>query len=121
MTADLVTVAQRRFTVEEYHRMAETGILRPDEHVELVRGVILKKARKSRGHVIATKLGFDLLDEALRGRASVYQGAPIVLESMDSEPEPDLLVCSNPNALAYGTVRDSATTRGRGRGSVAGI
>jgi Uma2 family endonuclease len=98
-------VAQRRFTVEEYHRMAEAGILGPDERVELVRGVILKKARKSRGHVIATSLVSKLLDEALRGRASVYQGAPIVLDSLDSEPEPDLLVCSNPDMWAYGTAR----------------
>jgi hypothetical protein len=35
------SVAQRRFTVGEYHhRMAETGILGPDERVELVRGFI---------------------------------------------------------------------------------
>jgi Uma2 family endonuclease len=101
----LEDVAQRRFTIEEYHRMAETGILGPDERVELVRGVILKKARKSRGHVIATSLVSKLLDEALRGRASVYQGAPIVLVNMDSEPEPDVLVCSNPDELAYGSSR----------------
>ena len=40
MSRALESVAQRRFTVEEYHRMTETGILGPDERVELVRGVI---------------------------------------------------------------------------------
>jgi Uma2 family endonuclease len=105
MSRALEAVGQRRFTVGEYHRMAEAGILGPDERVELVRGVILKKARKSRGHVIATSLVSGLLDDALRGKASVYQGAPIVLDSLDSEPEPDLLVCSNPDMWAYGTTR----------------
>jgi Uma2 family endonuclease len=101
----LESVAQRRFTVEEYHRMAEAGILRPDERIELVRGVIRKKNPKSRAHVIATKSIHDLLDVALRRRGSVYCGAPIVVEGIDSEPEPDLLVCSNPDELAYGTSR----------------
>ena len=30
-------VRRRRFTVEEYHRMGEVGILRQDERVELIR------------------------------------------------------------------------------------
>jgi Uma2 family endonuclease len=98
-------VAQRRFTVKEYHRLAETGILRPDERVELVRGIILTKARKSRAHVISTKLIHDLLSEALRGMASVYHGAPLIAERIDSEPEPDIMVCSNPDPWAYGTSR----------------
>jgi len=29
-------IEQRLFTVEEYHRMAEAGILSPDERVELI-------------------------------------------------------------------------------------
>ncbi len=40
MLQALETAAQRRFTVEEYHRMAETGILGPGERVELVRGAV---------------------------------------------------------------------------------
>ncbi len=96
-------VVQRRFTVEEYHRMAETGILGPDERVELIRGLINTKVRKSREHVIATAFTYGLIDKALRGTASVYQGAPLTVERLDSEPEPDLLICSNPDPLAYGT------------------
>jgi hypothetical protein len=30
--------AKRRFTVDEYYRMAKAGILRPDERVELLEG-----------------------------------------------------------------------------------
>ncbi|NMO21554.1 Uma2 family endonuclease [Pyxidicoccus fallax] len=33
----------RRFTVEEYHRLREVGVLDEDEHVELLEGIIAKK------------------------------------------------------------------------------
>jgi len=101
MSRALQSVAQRRFTVEEYHRMAETGILGPDERVELVRGVIREMSPKNWAHVLAAKSVYDLLRDALRGRASVYQEAPLVAEGIDSEPEPDVLVCSNPDEWAY--------------------
>jgi Uma2 family endonuclease len=100
-----VETAQRRFTVEEYHRMAETGILGPDERVELVRGVIRRMSPKNWAHVITTKVVLRTMENALRGRASVYQAAPLVAREIDSEPEPDVLVCSNPDELAYGSPR----------------
>jgi Uma2 family endonuclease len=105
MAGPLETVPQRRFTVEEYHRMGETGILGPDERVELVRGVIRRMSPKNRAHVIACDLICDLLKEALKGRASVYQEAPHVAEAIDSEPKPDVMVCSDPNRSSYGTNR----------------
>jgi len=104
----LEDVAQRRFTVAEYHRMAETGILRPDERVELVRGVVRRMSPKKRAHVIATALICDRLSEALKGRACLYQDAPLVAEEIDSEPEPDVMVYSNPDPRAYGTSRTKA-------------
>jgi Uma2 family endonuclease len=103
MVRALETVAQRRFTVEEYHRMAEAGILGPDERVELIRGVVRRMSPKNRAHVIAAHLISDFLREALKGRASVYLEAPLVVEAIDSEPEPDVMVCSNPDRTAYGT------------------
>ena len=35
---------QRLFTVEEYHRMAEAGILHEDDRVELIAGKIIQMA-----------------------------------------------------------------------------
>jgi Uma2 family endonuclease len=103
MSRALETVAARRFTVEEYHRMAETGILGPAERVELIRGIIRQMSPKNRAHVIATEAVGSVLRDALRGKASVYQEAPLVAAELDSEPEPDILVCSNPDRGAYGT------------------
>ncbi len=40
-------VAKRLFTVEEYHRMAEVGILHEDDHVELIEGEILGRCGES--------------------------------------------------------------------------
>jgi len=83
--------------------MAEAGILSPDERVELIRGVIHAMSPKKRPHVVGVTGALKLLEKALSGRASVYQEAPLVLEQLDSEPEPDVLVCSNPDFRAYGT------------------
>jgi hypothetical protein len=44
------TFGERRFTVEEYHRMAETGILAPGERVEFIRGVIREMSPKGRAY-----------------------------------------------------------------------
>ena len=85
--------------------MAETGILGPDERVELVRGVIRQMSPKNWAHVMAAKSVYDLLRDALRGRASVYHEAPLVAEGIDSEPEPDVLVCSNPDEWTYRSQR----------------
>jgi len=43
--------------------------------------------------------------EALASLFGHYQGAPLIVERIDSEPEPDVMFFSNPDALAYGTLR----------------
>jgi Uma2 family endonuclease len=99
------TVAQRRFTVEEYHRMAETGILSPDERLELLWGVVCPMSPKNRAHVIAANRVADLFRQKLAGRARVYKEDPLPVVSLDSEPEPDIMVCGNPDLEAFGTAR----------------
>jgi hypothetical protein len=43
----------RLWTVEEYHRMAEAGILADDERVELLEGKIICKSSKETAHCSA--------------------------------------------------------------------
>jgi len=83
--------------------MVETGILSSDERVELVRGVVCGMSPKNRAHVLATHHAYQMFRDALRGRASVYMEAPLRLAALDSEPEPDVQICSNTDFDAYGT------------------
>jgi len=81
-------IVQRRFTVNEYHRMAETGIFKPDERVELIRGVVHRMSPKNYAHVVAATKLYQSRVKSLAGRASVFKEDPLKLVRLDSEPEP---------------------------------
>src|SRR5262245_15601704 len=84
-----VEPARRRFTRAEYHRMAEVGILRHDERLELICGDILQKLTQGRRHRAFIDNLNQILAVRLSGRAIVSVQMPIVL-SDDTEPEPDV-------------------------------
>jgi Uma2 family endonuclease len=79
----------RLITVAEYHKMAEAGILNPDERVELIDGQILKMAAKGTAHSSATTRTAKVFEQQLEGRAWVRVQEPIRLSDY-SEPEPDV-------------------------------
>lgn len=93
----------RRFTVEEYRRMGEMGIFKPDERVELVRGVVRRLSPKNWAHVVAVTELYQRLVGALAGRAAVFQEAPLELVRLDSEPEPDIVATASPDIKDYGS------------------
>lgn len=105
MSRGAETLDQRRFTVEEYHRMAETGIFKPDERVELFRGVVRRMSPKNYSHVVAVTSLYKSLMMSLTGRASVFKEDPLKLVQLDSEPEPDIVVISSPDIEDYGKSR----------------
>lgn len=92
-----VVEGQRTFTVEEYHRMGEAGVFAPDERVELIRGVIREMSPKGRRHSIAVGLANEIFVRRLEGRASVQIQDALTIESIRSEPEPDVIVNSSPD------------------------
>ncbi|MEG4965434.1 Uma2 family endonuclease [Microcoleus sp. B6-A1] len=79
----------RLLTVEEYHRMAEIGILDADERVELLGGQIVKMAAKGTAHGAALKRTVELLQNLLWGLVLLSIQDPVRLNDF-SEPEPDI-------------------------------
>ena len=97
-----VELKRRRFTVEEYHRMGEAGILTADDRVELLNGEIVEMAPVGPRHASITDRLNALFTSRLADRVIVRVGGPIVLASEDSEPQPDLTLL-RPRADFYGT------------------
>jgi Uma2 family endonuclease len=101
------TIAVRRLSVQDYHQMAESGILQPDERVELLEGQIIQMAAKGTAHSAAVTRIEQLLRQRLGfGTASPMENR-VLLRFQDpvrlndySEPEPDIAVVQ-PNTLLY--------------------
>ncbi|MGD2182900.1 Uma2 family endonuclease [Lusitaniella coriacea] len=93
--------ALKHWTVQDYHRMSDFGILDPNERTELIAGQITLMAAKGTAHVTTLRLLATVLD-ALLGDLPVFVSTqdPIQLDDF-SEPEPDL-------AVIQGTVLDYA-------------
>jgi hypothetical protein len=92
--------ARRRFTRKEYYRMAEVGILKPTERVELIRGEIIEMSPIGPRHSAFVDNLTQLLITRLAGRARVSVQNPLVL-SDDTEPEPDLKVLRHRATVPY--------------------
>src|SRR5689334_3689456 len=81
---------QRRFTVAEYHKLMEVGVLTKSDRCELIRGLIVEKPTINPPHAtVVSKLSrrlFGMIGHDLVLRIQL----PITLS--DSEPEPDVVV-----------------------------
>lgn len=84
-------VQVRRWTRAEYERLAEVGILRPDEHVELIEGEIVEMTLQHSRHATAIRLVEDALRAVFREGYDVRAQLPLALDAY-SEPEPDVAV-----------------------------
>ena len=82
-------VEKKRFTVEEYHRMAELGVLGAADRVELIEGEIVEMAAMGSLHAACVRRLDALLSRKLGDTAIVSPQCPIQLSDL-SEPEPDL-------------------------------
>ena len=87
----VVTPSRRRFTVDEFHRMAEAGILAEDERVELIKGDIVKMAAIGIRHMVAVNAFGEVLYGLVQREGIVSVQNPIKL-SNDGEPQPDVAV-----------------------------
>jgi Uma2 family endonuclease len=84
-------VTRRRFTVHDYHRMAEVGILHEDERVELIEGDIVEMTPIGSRHAMCVIRLTRLLVPLVGDRALVSPQNPVRL-SERLEPQPDMTV-----------------------------
>jgi len=80
----------RLWTVEEYHKMIESGILTRDSHVELLEGRIVEMSFQGPLHAATTQRASDYIKARLHEQAHVRMQLPVTLPT--SEPEPDVAV-----------------------------
>lgn len=98
---------RRRFSVHEYHRMGETGILAEDERVELLAGDIIVREPIGTQHAGTVNRLNYLWTSRLARRAVVQVQNPIELAREDSEPQPDLALL-RPRDDFYATAHPTA-------------
>jgi Uma2 family endonuclease len=87
LPADL-GVVRHRLTVEQYHRMVETGVLAPDSRVELIEGVIVEMPPIGSLHAGTVNRLTHALTRAVGSRAIVAVQNSVRLGDW-SEPQPD--------------------------------
>lgn len=77
-----------RFTVQEYQRIFESGILPTDQRSQLIRGEIYFMSAVGKAHHDALRILGKMLFKGYSDLVEIIQQSPIIVWN-DSEPEPD--------------------------------
>jgi Uma2 family endonuclease len=85
-----------RFSVEQYQRMSEAGVLTARDRVELLEGWIVEKMTQNPPHAAALDCAQEVLRPLLPPGWYLREQKPIV--TPDSQPEPDLAVVRGPTS-----------------------
>jgi Uma2 family endonuclease len=84
-------VSRHLWTVDDYHRMGDAGILTEDDRVELIEGELLEMAPIGAEHIAASNALTRLLVLAVGDSFIVSVANPVRL-TQRSEPQPDFTV-----------------------------
>lgn len=84
-------IQTKHWTRKEYDRLAESGILAPDERVELLEGEIVTMTPQHGPHAASIGLAETALRQAFGSAHWIRIQLPLIVDP-DSEPEPDLAV-----------------------------
>jgi Uma2 family endonuclease len=87
----MLAQTQHRFSVADYYRMAETGVLKPGARVELLDGKIIDMSPIGPFHGGLVNRLNRLFNKLAKGRWLVSAQNPLRLDH-HSEPEPDLML-----------------------------
>jgi Uma2 family endonuclease len=85
-----MVVTTAKWTLDDYHRMIDAGIL-ANRSVELLNGEIIDMVPEGPEHAQSSSDTADYLKTLLGSRAKVRDGHPITLLN-NSEPEPDIAI-----------------------------
>ena len=96
-----VKIARRKFTSKEYHRMAEAGVLKEDDRLELIEGDIIEMAPIGSRHAACVKRLASLISSIPSGYTLIGVQDPVQL-SESCEPQPDISVLQ-PRSDFYAT------------------
>ena len=116
-----VTLTTRRFTVEEYHRMAAVGILTDGDRVELIDGEIVEMTPIGFQHARCVIYLNEIFVLRLQGRAIVSPQGPLTIGGA-TQLQPDLVLVRPPlvripspsDALLVVEAADTSLDRDRG-------
>lgn len=86
-----MSVAIAKWTLDDYHRMIEVGLLN-DRRVELLSGEIVEMSPEGEPHAYFSHEAAKYLGKLLGDRVAIRQGKPITIPISNSEPEPDLAI-----------------------------
>ncbi len=92
-------IPRYRLTEDDYHRMAEAGILGEDDRVELIQGELIEMTPIGSGHAGTVSWIAQRFSEVVAGRAVVWTQNPLRLDR-HSEPQPDVALL-RPRLDAY--------------------
>jgi Uma2 family endonuclease len=87
----MLAQTKHRFSVKEYYRMAETGVLKPNARVELLNGEIIDMSPIGPFHGGVTNYLNEIFTSAANGRWMTIVQNPAHLDD-HSEPQPDLML-----------------------------
>jgi Uma2 family endonuclease len=96
----MTVVTPKRFTIDDYHRLIELGFLTETDKIELIRGELVEMASQGTPHTFSITRLSRRLDRllVLGDRALIRCQVPIAVISLNSEPEPDVVIAKGDEA-----------------------
>ena len=101
-----IETTKKLFTVDEYYRMADAGILTPHDRVELIDGEIIEMSPIGTRHLGCVNRATRLFTSAFRDRVVVSVQNPLRL-SHYTEAQPDVVLLK-PRADEYASKKPAA-------------
>src|SRR6188768_4010199 len=92
---------KKLFTVDEYYRMAEIGVIRDGDRTELINGEVIEMSPMGPRHASLVTRISEFMVLLLKGKAQLRPQLPLRLNEYN-EPQPDLCFV-RPRLDFYGT------------------